>query len=315
VSSNRKTDLSIFTFHRVLDKKCTVIPDWPDSQEFAAKIKWISRNADIVPLEQALHEVFRDGTAKSRLAAITFDDGYKDNLKVAVPVLKDLKAHATFFIATQYIEGHGIFDDRIVQSVFKSTFRILNAEQLGLGNLLIDNARNKQTSLHRLLEKLKYLGLNDRENITNQLITQLVDVEPINSMMDAIEIKKLVDSGMSLGSHSHAHAIATTLTDEAFELDLITGLDALEKISGFRAKLFAYPNGIPKTDFRESHQRILSRNGIEFALSTQSGLTTSESNRFAIPRITPWPQTYPSFWLQLQKHRLTRQFRLNSVIA
>jgi peptidoglycan/xylan/chitin deacetylase (PgdA/CDA1 family) len=307
--------LSIFTFHRVLDKKCSVIPDWPDSEEFAAKIEWITRNADIVPLEKALHEVYRGGAAKSRLAAITFDDGYKDNLKVAVPVLKNLKAHATFFIATKYIQGHGIFDDRIVQAVFNSTFRTVKAEQLGLGTLLIDNARNKQTAINRLLEKLKYLGLDERESFTNQLIAQLVNEEPKNSMMDAEEIKKLIESGMSLGSHSHAHAIATTLSDEAFELDLITGLNELEKVSGSRAKLFAYPNGIPRTDFRESHQKILSRNGIEFALSTQSGLTTSESNRFSLPRITPWPQTYTSFWLQLQKHRLTKQFRSGVAIA
>jgi peptidoglycan/xylan/chitin deacetylase (PgdA/CDA1 family) len=309
VSSNRKTDLSIFTFHRVLDKKCLVIPDWPDSDEFAAKIEWISRNADIVPLEIALHETFRAGASRSRLAAITFDDGYKDNLKVAVPVLKAFGAHATFFIATKYIEGSGIFDDRIVQAVFNSKCRSLNAEQLGLGNLLIDNSRNKQTSINRLLEHLKYLGLDEREQITNYLITQLVEVEPTNSMMDFAEIRQLVKSGMSLGSHSHAHAIATTLTDEAFESDLITGLDELQKISGSRSKLFAYPNGVPKTDFRETHQKILSSHGIEFALSTQSGLTTSESNRYALPRITPWPQTYPSFWLQLQKHRITRQFR------
>jgi peptidoglycan/xylan/chitin deacetylase (PgdA/CDA1 family) len=315
VSSNRKADLSIFTFHRVLDKKCSVIPDWPDSLEFAAKIKWISRNADIVPLEVALQEVFKGGTSKSRLAAITFDDGYKDNLKVAVPVLKSLNAHATFFIATKYINGRGIFDDRIVQSVFQSSLRSLNAEQLELGTLLLDTPRNKQTSINRLLEKLKYRSLIDREKITDQLVIQLVDVEPTNSMMDTTEIKRLVESGMSLGSHSHTHAIATTLSDDEFEVDLIAGLNALEKISGYRARLFAYPNGIPKTDFRESHQKILRRNGIEFALSTQSGITTSESNRFALPRITPWPKTYASFWLQLQKHRLTRRFDLDTITA
>jgi peptidoglycan/xylan/chitin deacetylase (PgdA/CDA1 family) len=307
--------LSIFTFHRVLDKKCAIIPDWPDSQEFAAKIEWISRNADIVPLETGLSHVYKSGGAKAKLAAITFDDGYKDNLNVAVPVLSSLKAPATFFIATKYIDGVGIFDDRIVQSVFETIQVSLDASQLGLGILHLDTTRNKQISINRVLEKLKYLSLDERESATNFLVSKLVDAEPLNSMMNPAEIQRLVSSGMSLGSHSHAHAIATTLTDEAFESDLVTGLDVLEKISGVRPKIFAYPNGIPKIDFLVAHQNILHRHGIQFALSTQSGLTTVDSNRFALPRITPWPRTYSSFWLQLQKHRITKQFRSNSVVA
>ncbi len=49
------------------------------------------------------------GTSPNLKFLITFDDGYKDNLLEAAPVLEKYKVPATFFVATDYIGGRTQF--------------------------------------------------------------------------------------------------------------------------------------------------------------------------------------------------------------
>ena len=52
-----------------------------------------------------LSEITQKMKNNPKIAAITFDDGYSDNLKIAAPLLKKYKMPATLFVSTAYLKG------------------------------------------------------------------------------------------------------------------------------------------------------------------------------------------------------------------
>lgn len=72
---------------------------------FEQHLRTLAGHYHVVTL-RSLAECFRDGRAPPRGAvAITFDDGYRNNLTHAVPLLRKYNLPATFFITTGFIDG------------------------------------------------------------------------------------------------------------------------------------------------------------------------------------------------------------------
>ncbi len=83
-------------------------------------LAWMSHLAyDAVPLDSLFRQP--NGTGKRRFA-ITFDDGYVDNLELALPVLRARSAVATVFIVSDRIGGHSTW--------LKRSHRLLSKEQI-----------------------------------------------------------------------------------------------------------------------------------------------------------------------------------------
>ncbi len=92
--------LTILGYHRVAADPPPFSPLAVDPDEFDAQIAWFSRRFDLWPLGRVAD--WLDGRAALRrdTLVLTFDDGYADNLTVAVPILERHRAPATFFVST-----------------------------------------------------------------------------------------------------------------------------------------------------------------------------------------------------------------------
>ena len=82
-----KKRLSVLVYHRVLDKKDVFRRDMPTVEEFDKQMLWVSRFFNVCSLSDAV-ERLKKNTLPKRALVITFDDGYKDNITNALPVLK-----------------------------------------------------------------------------------------------------------------------------------------------------------------------------------------------------------------------------------
>jgi peptidoglycan/xylan/chitin deacetylase (PgdA/CDA1 family) len=92
----------IFGYHRI-SADPGVLSVHPD--DFALQMQQLaSSDIRVIPLEQALDRLV-DGPVEERLACITFDDGYRDVLENAVPVLDALGFAATIYVPTAIIDG------------------------------------------------------------------------------------------------------------------------------------------------------------------------------------------------------------------
>ena len=66
--------------------------------QFERQIRWLRRRFDLVDLEQAQRRL-RSGRNGRQAVSITFDDGYADNMRFALPLLNRLGVPCTYFVS------------------------------------------------------------------------------------------------------------------------------------------------------------------------------------------------------------------------
>ena len=99
--------VSIITFHRVndYDSSSLTLP----RKIFDELMEEISKNYKPISLQDLIKKI-RDGKElDKKTVVITFDDGYKDNILCAAPILLKYNIPATFFITSGYINTEKVF--------------------------------------------------------------------------------------------------------------------------------------------------------------------------------------------------------------
>src|SRR5512134_3796914 len=82
-------------------------------ERFAAHTAYLSRHFELVSLHELVGRRANTGVG-SRLVAVTFDDGYADNLSHAKPILESCKVPATVFVSTATLEtGSALWWDEL----------------------------------------------------------------------------------------------------------------------------------------------------------------------------------------------------------
>src|SRR5690242_1236069 len=112
----RDSRLSIFAYRRVLPHADTLFPDEGDAESFDRHIEQLAGCFNVIPLFDAIRGLNR-GTLPPRAACITFDDGYADNVEIALPILQKHGVHATFFVASGFLDGGRMWNDTVIELV------------------------------------------------------------------------------------------------------------------------------------------------------------------------------------------------------
>ena len=87
-------------YHRIADDRANA---WTASTRgFARQIRWLKRNFDLVSLSEAQQRI-RSGFQARPSITITFDDGYADNCRFALPLLLAERVPFTYFVTTRNV--------------------------------------------------------------------------------------------------------------------------------------------------------------------------------------------------------------------
>ena len=103
--------LTVLTYHRISD---TLAPGYdPEvvdapAAAFESQVKLLQRYFTLIDTRD-LDAWRAGGRLPPNPAMITFDDGYRDNHDVVLPILRRLSAKAVFFVATLYIADRRVF--------------------------------------------------------------------------------------------------------------------------------------------------------------------------------------------------------------
>lgn len=279
--------LSILIFHRVLPRPDPLFPDVPDAVTFERWMRWVRDWFRVLPLDEAVDRLY-DGSLPARAMAITFDDGYEDNVSVAAPILQRLGLSATFFIATGYLGDGLMWNDRVIESVRASGLDALDLRDEGGERHDLGDAAARRVAVDAILRRIKHLPQAEREAATLALQRRCgVSVMP-RLMMAAPQMRDLLGMGMQLGGHTVSHPILTRLDEAQALREIVDGREAIESVVDRRLRLFAYPNGVPDQDYAAVHARLVREAGFDAAVSTAWGAAGAASDRFQLPRFTPW---------------------------
>lgn len=101
-----KAGIPILEYHRVSpniggEHVHSIYPE-----EFEWQMRWLAeRGYRVIGLEEVVDRL--DRGAKDKCVALTFDDGHRDILRYAAPVLRRYSARATVFVVSEYVGQRG----------------------------------------------------------------------------------------------------------------------------------------------------------------------------------------------------------------
>jgi peptidoglycan/xylan/chitin deacetylase (PgdA/CDA1 family) len=279
--------LSILIYHRALAAPDPIMHDEIDAATFERHMELLAAEFNVLPLSDACARLARGGLP-ARAASITFDDGYADNEKIALPILKRLGLRATFFVASGFSDGGIMFNDGVIETVRRAPAGMHDLSALGLGSHSLDDSASRRTAIDALLAQIKYRQVGERVLLVEQLAAAMGSTLPNDLMMRPAQIKRLHDEGMEIGGHTVNHPILTVLDEYQARAEIVDGKCRLEEITGEPVTLFAYPNGKPGRDYGLRHVELVKQAGFKAAVSTIPGVANRGSDLFQLPRFGPW---------------------------
>ena len=223
---------------------------------------------------------------------LTFDDGYVNNHRLALPLLAKHRAPALFFVSTRHMAEQRIFwTDVVVTAIQATALTELDLRDFGLSIHRFHPVDDDQrwNDIQRLLVTIKMAGNADHPNVAAVLghlcethAAVLDEHLPRFRPLNVEEVREMAGSDWcTFGGHGHDHGILTYLDDEQLDYNLREPRRILEETTGAPVVDLAYPNG-------DHDQRVLEHvatAGYTRAFTTLSGLTHTDTAPLALPRL------------------------------
>lgn len=230
------------------------------------------------------------------IAAVTFDDGYRDFHDTALPILKELGIEASLFLSTDAIENRRLFWWDHVGFLLWNLNEPVDVD--GFGKL---DPENVTALFDDFVRYLKGIDESVKQSIISRLELSAdlasVDADIDRLVMDWDNVRSILADNVLIGAHTHKHAIVSKMGNSEFADDLKVNIALIEENLGIVPRFFAYPNGRP-CDYTEDTPGVLESLGITHAFSTDSGFIKlsdfRDSGKYEINR-TNVTRTYPGF--------------------
>ena len=249
----RRPQLLVLNYHRIGDADSS--PYDPgvfstSAQGFEEQIQLLKKRYRFATVSQALDIIEGRESISETMILITFDDGYRDNFKLAFPVLQRHGVEAIFFLVTSSIATQQLpwWDEiaYLAKLHAPKTLRISypHVEDFDLTPAYFDK------SLRRLLSALKTPATIDLPAFLTMMRAAVgfTGEAPLAELtMTWDEARAMRAGGMTIGMHSHSHRILAKLTLEEQIAELKACRTKLEQEMGSPVVLLSYPVGTRET--------------------------------------------------------------------
>lgn len=288
-----------FLFHRVSEETDNMWPPMtPDL--FARTVQYLENKYSVVALEHFLEDP-ASCKSKRQIATISFDDGYKDNIEFAAPILKKYNCPASFYIVTDCIDRNIPTWTYLIDAVFQQTVKTgLSLEYDFVPEKFKDIRLRINASANPLVKEvkpwMKSLSNPQRVIITNGILQQCDDVQlPADKMMNWNDIRQLGTAGFIIGSHSHTHPMLASLQQESeITGELKISAQRIKTETGKAPLTISYPIG----SFDERVMRLSKEQGYKYGLAVEQKYFSYPSNSMSIPRV----ELYQEGWWKIKLH-------------
>ena len=229
-----------------------------DAAWLERQLAWLRRCFRVVRLEEILSFGRPEGCV-----ALTFDDGLRNNVQVAYPILKKLGLHATFFVCPGLIDRGGWLWNHEARQRLKHAGEAVDA-----------------------VEWMKTLPLIARQEAEARIRAVTPGFSPSREQRDEFdlaswqELRSLDARVVSIGSHTLTHPILPHSSPREIEDEVGKSRARLEAELQRPVETFAYPNG----DYDEVVHRCV-RKHYRVAVAAQEGALGGECDPHLLPRL------------------------------
>jgi peptidoglycan/xylan/chitin deacetylase (PgdA/CDA1 family) len=210
--------------------------------EIERQLRYLAVAFAIVPLAELLQCAEERSSSLAGKLALTFDDGFRNNVTVLYPLLAKLGIPATFFICPTLVDrGAWLWNHDMRQRLHSLnwTSRRALAEKIGAPSAAVE----------ALVEWMKTLDLASRLRVERRVreATHGFAASPSeheeHDLASWEDLRRLDPRLISIGSHTLTHPILTKLTEREAEVEIGESRRLIEKRLGRACEFFCYPNG------------------------------------------------------------------------
>lgn len=259
---------TILLYHRIAEDGHDPFGLCVTPTHFAAQLDLLAADHQPVTLGELVARV-KAGEATRREVAITFDDGYRDNLEVAVPLLQHRGIPATFFIASGHV----------------SSGRAFWWDQLEAALLRNPKLASPRPAFHELHDRLVGMPPAERDAALAAILEASPEgcaAKPSRQPLTASDVRTIAaDARMEIGAHSVNHAMLTALGAEERRAEIRQSCADLEAMTGRTIRAFAYPYGY----FDDATVSEVRGQGIEFACTCMPRRVRRRDDPLRLPRV------------------------------
>ena len=282
------TDLTIVMYHYIRPIIGSEFPGIKglEIEGFKRQLDFLENNYSIVSSKQVIDKIIKNKELPSKACWLTFDDGYKDHYQYVLPELISRNLSGAFFPPRVAIKENKVLDVNSIHHILSCSDDInkLVADlndlclQLGMTNEQIhtyykdygvanrfDNADTifiKRMLQHVLPEQI-------RNEITSILFEKIVGISEAKFSsrlyMNIDEVRKLVSSGMYVGSHGSMHYWLDRISSQKQKVDISSSLEFLEEVGAPTSNwIMCYPYGA----YNDTTLSLLKKMGASIGITT-----------------------------------------------
>jgi peptidoglycan/xylan/chitin deacetylase (PgdA/CDA1 family) len=295
-------------YHRITDDSLDFWDIAVSPGRFREHLDVLRRTRRPFPLADFVRNLMA-GSLPSNAVALTFDDGYVDNLLVAKPALAAADVPATVYVTTGFVGRSDAFwwDElarRILLESGPSSFElVIRGKRLryDIGReppiapsgaagsmrsaLWSRKLPRRRAAIKSIWEIIRGIGEAERESVMAQIrsIFPQRNYRPwVGRAMTDGEVRTLVEDGLvAIGAHTVTHPALPRLDAAACQREIMESKRVCEDLIGAQVTDFAYPYG----DFDVVAHEAVRTAGFAFACSTVPRRASTTSDIFALPRI------------------------------
>jgi peptidoglycan/xylan/chitin deacetylase (PgdA/CDA1 family)/glycosyltransferase involved in cell wall biosynthesis len=240
---------AILLYHRVADAALDTHGLCVSPAAFRSQLDHLRQSWHVVPLAD-LAAAAAAGDLPERAVALTFDDGYLDNLEVAAPMLAEHGLPATFFLTSEPLPARRSFWwDALERMLLACEPRVPQVELRvpGRTHSFAIGTEAERRQAHEALHVLfKSSAPVVRDEMLRELARQLAAPPLVDgpSPMIAPEVLRLRDlPQVEIGAHGAHHLSLPHVAAETCHGEVFESRSALERLVGRPVTSFAYPFG------------------------------------------------------------------------
>jgi peptidoglycan/xylan/chitin deacetylase (PgdA/CDA1 family) len=258
-------------------------------EHLASRMRFLrAQQFNVLPLDDALLRL-RRGTLPERSVAVTFDDGYVDFHRFALPILRAYQIPATVYLTTYYSEHNGPVPG-ITAAYILWKSRAFSGPLTTVpgfeGVCFRDHVERRTISdaVGRYFTDERTLSAADKQRMLQALAEEvgfdlrLFQKRRTMHVMTPGEAKESFAAGIDVQLHTHRHWAPK---DEALiRREITDNRDRITEITGRAPRHFCYPSGIHFPELLPWLRAL----DIESATTCEAGLATPEDDPLLLPR-------------------------------
>jgi peptidoglycan/xylan/chitin deacetylase (PgdA/CDA1 family) len=248
----RRDEVAIFLFHGVIPEQMHRVRNYTrkhlpqaDFEKALAGLRQRGRPLSIPEVADMMATV---GKLPEYGYAITFDDGFENNLTVAAPLLRRYETPAAFYVCSSFVEENRMSWTDQIESAFEASPSV---------DVRVDGARRTLTSDRDKIDALDRIRAYVKNN---------PDVEPYAFAAEVVAgtgglpekrdpwlDQKLTwrqvgdlsrDPLFEVGAHGQSHRILSFLPQNELKQEISESIGKLKQAMGREVRHFSYPEGL-----------------------------------------------------------------------